>query len=401
MVEAVKKYERGRYKYETNNGEKWETKGQRWEAAKSNIKKTCKNDNSIQKYHTPYNLCIQAVQYLFDNSSTINENTTFGVVYNLEFVMTLLEFGIKPENITFISDSSHRNGYIKWYGIKTVYFEKGEDLMSEKMKFGVVVANPPYKGEFHLQMYVKFVIMSQNLTLCVNPGAWLFTERPTQSAWRAKKEVEDYKKNFIFCNGNAHFDASLWMPCVISLINKKEEDKKALVYTEYDRTEYVYEDISKINKFGNIPEYYSVRDKILGLTKTDSVWKHSKDEGEESVPMATIRGHIKETINQMFDRDFYTFLPDGVKGSESVEKVHNFKFHSKIEAANFAKFLKTKIARFALSIMKNGGNISRKQLETVPWLDFSQEWTDEILREKFNITDDEWKFIDKAILNYH
>ena len=76
-------------------------------------------------------------------------------------------------------------------------------------------------------------------------------------------------------------------------------------------------------------------------------------------------------------------------------------FKSKNEAGNFISYLKSKFSRFSLSIYKINSQLCRGELESVPWLDFTQEWTDEKLKEYFNITDKEWEFIESVIPDYY
>jgi site-specific DNA-methyltransferase (adenine-specific) len=60
----------------------------------------------------------------------------------------------------------------------------------------------------------------------------------------------------------------------------------------------------------------------------------------------------------------------------------------------------TKFARFCLSLYKNSANIL-SDLKAVPYMDFSQEWTDEKLFKHFNLNKDEIKFINEYIPNWY
>jgi len=41
------------------------------------------------------------------------------------------------------------------------------------------------------------------------------------------------------------------------------------------------------------------------------------------------------------------------------------------------------------------------EMELIPWLDFSVEWTDEKLYKEFNLTEKEIEFINKHIVKYY
>ena len=78
-----------------------------------------------------------------------------------------------------------------------------------------------------------------------------------------------------------------------------------------------------------------------------------------------------------------------------------FTFNTKIEGENFIKYLKSDFCRFCLSIYKNNSQLDRGELAIIPWLDFSQEWTDEKLYKHFDISEEEIQFIEKHIPKYY
>ena len=71
-------------------------------------------------------------------------------------------------------------------------------------------------------------------------------------------------------------------------------------------------------------------------------------------------------------------------------------FETEIEAENVQKFMKTKFFRFLLGIRKLK-NVYWKNFSFIPCLDFTQEWNDSSLYEKFNLSDKERQHIDATI----
>jgi hypothetical protein len=72
------------------------------------------------------------------------------------------------------------------------------------------------------------------------------------------------------------------------------------------------------------------------------------------------------------------------------------------EAINLIKTMMTKTFRFALSLSKIGSNLwGGNMLDTVPYLDFSNEWTDEMLFDYFEFTEEEIEFINNYIGNWY
>lgn len=72
-------------------------------------------------------------------------------------------------------------------------------------------------------------------------------------------------------------------------------------------------------------------------------------------------------------------------------------FKTEKEAKNFEKYLHTKFLRFLLRQAISSVNVTRDCFRFVPWLDFSEEHTDENLYKKFKLTSTEIEFVEKSI----
>ena len=72
-------------------------------------------------------------------------------------------------------------------------------------------------------------------------------------------------------------------------------------------------------------------------------------------------------------------------------------FFTEIEALNFDKYLKTKFARFLLRQAISSLNVTRECFRFVPNEDFTQEWTDEKLYQKYGLTVEESNVIEHSI----
>ena len=67
------------------------------------------------------------------------------------------------------------------------------------------------------------------------------------------------------------------------------------------------------------------------------------------------------------------------------------------EAENMAEFLKTKFARFMVSIVKKTQNGTKSVFRFVPHLDMNKNWVDSELYERYDLSQDEIDFIEKKI----
>lgn len=75
---------------------------------------------------------------------------------------------------------------------------------------------------------------------------------------------------------------------------------------------------------------------------------------------------------------------------------------SEEEARNFRSYLFSKIARFLLLQTVISQDVLRNKFCFVPSLDiYDKPYTDEELRRRWNISDDEWDYIDSRIHNYN
>lgn len=72
-------------------------------------------------------------------------------------------------------------------------------------------------------------------------------------------------------------------------------------------------------------------------------------------------------------------------------------FATKEQAENAETYLRTRFARFLLSLRKISQNSTSKNYQWVPAQDWSQVWTDEMLFEKYGFSSDEQAFVEKMI----
>ena len=294
-------------------------------------------------------------------------------------------------------------------GLRNIY--KG-DFLTMKLpegwpkEFDIVVSNPPYSKNLHLKFLEKSFFIAEEI-LFVHPSTWLLDEKGSSKNYaEIKKLIGNKIKSIDFFNGNPIFGINLYVPCVITHIDNKKNTNKILCKDLINDTIFEYSDINTINKFSNTELYPGLKSKILNYVgKNCSIKEYSDRDGIFYLNLSEIRGHGEtNTINKMVKDDFYTFVPKSYTIKERKDaKYFNCGFPTEGEAYNFLNYLKSDFARFCLSIYKINSTLAGTSsvLNSVPWLDFTQEWTDENLYAHFQISEEEQEFIKEIIPPYY
>jgi site-specific DNA-methyltransferase (adenine-specific) len=119
------------------------------------------------------------------------------------------------------------------------------------------------------------------------------------------------------------------------------------------------------------------------------------------VNFSQLRGNMSKDKDKIFSDDFYTFVPRNKEIEDKITDQLYFCFETKNQAYNFLNYIKSKFARFSLSLFKINMQLARGELKAVPWLDFNEEWNDEKLYKKFELSESEIRFIEENIPNYY
>jgi len=380
-----------------------------------------KHPENWQQNPTP--LCI--VRKMLDKTSL--ENKKILVLFNIEFLQVLVEERkINPKNIYYIADNELE--YLSGTKIFKVQSYKLSDftvpamkklIEGIQMKFDLVFSNPPYNKNVDIKILNEIIDLADEFII-VHPSTWLVDLKDKTPLYRTFKSKIDGKVSSIeLFNGNPIFNIRLFMPCVITHIDKNHNGKVSV--NNFNST-YETDSIFEITKFGVDWEII-----VKPFKKTVSefiennnghMWERFcnnktnafvQEEGFLlQIPMG--RGNENQTSHtEMVKEDFYGVFSNDENEIITKNKCQEvaFKggtycyFPTEEQRDNCVNYLKTDFARFCLAINKLNKHIDSGELELIPWLDFNEEWDDEKLFKKFNISQEQQDYIREFIPDYY
>ena len=308
----------------------------------------------------------------------------------------------EPEDIcVWENDSSHI------YTIKQIcdIINVTEDLNSfDNMHFSQTVGNPPYKGQLHLEFLLKCLDISDNVKL-IHPSGWL-TRSSKSIEVKVKKALKGRIKKLTIFNGFPVFNAEFQAPLVIT---EAVEEYKGKIEVHYKNTGNTY----YIDSIDDFPSGYwepteiniALKDKIYAEAKKNNLLSlRTSDYNKIPLNLPVVCGHpVINKVKKLVSDDFYTFFyhnSDIYNSNNSEGKFYSL--NSVEERDSLVSYLKTKYARFALSLNKSGirNNVSR-YIKHIPLPPLDRQWTDEAVVEYYGLTQDEWDSIDSFIPQYY
>lgn len=373
------------------------------------------------------------------------------IMYNPEFLEYFLMKGLTDKKYTFVFDSHKKYIYTKiveqFYNLKNsinyidirdavVNGKKNNpnrfDNIMAKKHFDVVFTNPPYNDGLDLKL-IKMMIDNDiaDEIVCVHPAGFLFNHNDNREI-EELKDTNTLKEINLFW-GNTIFDGTeVRHAHCISIWNKNHNSP---IVTVNDKAFTEIKSVYNVNSFTYNTDVHEITiHSILSkkayefmkkFEKCDSILDHIVNINDTN--KKTKYGFKCPTLRAGFNYAnrnygmFYSFFGAGNKAMENAlidEKatlsdfmmIHEgynknypmWYFGTKKELDNFIKYLKTKSARFLLSLIKHSSELNTtKFTRIIPWMDFTKEWTDEKLIKEFGIDEELWDYIDKFIPDYY
>lgn len=331
-----------------------------------------------------------------------------------------------------------------------IHTENPEDLF--KMKFDVIIGNPPYQlsdggaGASAIPLYHKFVIqaikMNPRFITMIIPSRWFAGGRGLdefrkvmQSDKRIRKIVDYPKSRDCFpgvdiAGGVNYFlwDNSYKGNCeFVSNVNGVSNTK----FRDLDEYEIIIRDNVGINVISKVlsKKEAMMSDIVLSVSPFGlrSFIRGQQYSFEGSLTLISSSGesyidndlvvknkekidHYKVCVGYLNpDRAGVNNAADGMINVTTKQKILcprevvtetyiiPFSSENRVLVDNCAGYLRTKFARFLISLTLTSMHITQRNFSFVPIQDYNEPWTDEKLYKKYKLSQEEIDFIESLI----
>ena len=289
-------------------------------------------------------------------------------------------------------------------------------------KFDIVLGNPPYKNGTHHKFIVKgFNLLNEGgISLVVHPSTLLLSRKDVRKN-NVEKEflniVSQYKTNLLLKDCSFYFSGvDLMVPLSITTITKLNDDDINITYDYFIDKEPKNEIVTTLESvYLHCDERaFSIKQKVFNKMGINSLENNLFRNGKVSPYYLSVNtligGELKNgkigggffcLLNKCYENNLGQFISNvGIPISEKVH-TNQIGLNSHQECINTANTLLTKFMRFCVSLYKLSGYLTRGELKSVPFIDPTIQWTDEMLFQHFELTQEEINFINEFIGDWY
>lgn len=335
------------------------------------------------------------------------------VMFTVEWALYLSHNGY--ENVVVCSDNDATiEGLCKMLGLKYCNIS---EINNNKMKFDVVVGNPPYQNGKNKLFYRSFVSKSFALApivAMITPASW-----NSAGMTPFKKQVIKAGLYYYSYLGTTAFENSQNDVCAF-ICNKANKHKDMTIVNGKETIQ-----IIDLESHGFIPH--------VANGAVDILVKTSRTAGIEKMyvrgvinPEKFSAGNIKTVLRNGFSNEptvdveiaYNNAVGVGLHkvvvaynssiGNLGPAKYKNPEYaigyavamlvcKSEEECNNLIHYLNTKFVKFIIKNTKTSIQNSKSMFERIPKIDFTRQWTDAELYKHFNLTQEEIDLIESTV----
>jgi site-specific DNA-methyltransferase (adenine-specific) len=329
--------------------------------------------------------------------------------------------------------------------------KKIKEIQENKMKFDVIIGNPPYQinnggglGASADPIYQKFIkmaiLINPTYVSMITPSRWFSGGKPEFIEFRKFiknnnkiKEIVDFENakecfNSVVIDGGVNY--FLWKKdhmgdCRFSTNNnyKNRITIKTRPLFEEDMDTIIRDSLSlsifkKVKNKQNISTIISSQDpfgldKRVPGTQKRVKWKLLDNKIKNFTKIYLKQNTIKFIQSSAITKNnnnlnkYKVILKKAFKGKIKSKIIEPNEicsetflaifYSSESEAKNMKRYLETNFVNFILLLKKISHNTSKTDFSLVPDLPMTEEWTDEKLYKKYNLTQKEIDYIEESI----
>ena len=283
-------------------------------------------------------------------------------------------------------------------------------------KFDIVMGNPPFMSGLHHHFTIKSIeiLKGDGTLLFVQPAMVYINRKPTKKEnveIKLINYVNEYETELDLFRGYDYFDIRIQVPVSITKIIKRNSETITIKNRFVDPTNPTSEIVDNVNKLhihGN-GIVRSIKNKIetkLQLSVHDKLYKESESDyylviskmAGYSLKKGRLDPRMYTIITRAYENNYEHLITTDKESSKIGQLIC---LNSYDECVNTSRYLLTKFARFCLSIYKNGANLNSGELKLVPFIDPTIQWSDEMLFQHFELTQEEINFINEFIGDWY
>jgi site-specific DNA-methyltransferase (adenine-specific) len=379
-------------------------------------------DHSIP--YTPKSLIAE----ISKNFEHLDKEVSIAVLYTIEWAVYLLSKGY--QDITLITKESDER-VARWADMMGVKHELLDNVVHSikersRMKFDVVVGNPPYQLGRNRYFYQEFVIksweISNNIVAMITPSNW--TSLTKIKSTFTKKVLKNGLVVYKFLGDRSFVNVQLLVVYFVTsklstnsevtLINEFGNlivERSSIKYfpTESGKGTSIIEKLQEYCLSGHLKEIHGTltRGRAQPSNSADSVkciysagYKNQDFDWEAIRPTSEIvgNGYHKVIVTHQTSVGRLGELKYAGPEYGIGLSAHAFIINDTTEADNLIKYLETPLIRFIIKTLKGAVSSNSQTLfGNIPSIDLSKSWTDAELYAHFNLTQEEIDYIEATV----